>query len=331
MFNYTRGKIICVFLSVILLAVLIMSGCSRTQKNSPAGKLEPLKLGVLPMEDNFPFFVAQADGMFTKAGLPAELISFNSARERDLALQAGEIDGEVADIVAAALLKKAGTPVKIVSLTMGSTPREGRFVLLAAPDSGIDQPADLKGVKVAVSEHTIIDYVNYRLLAIAGLRPEEITTVNIPAIPARLQLLLAGQVKAAVLPDPLATLAEKKGAKVILDDTQINENISQVVLLFREEVIENKASSITALLDVFGDASALVTSNPQKYRGLFIEKARLPEELKDTYLTPRYSQPALPGPDEVQLVMNWMVTEKLIPNAYSYQEITDSQFTRGGS
>lgn len=293
--------------------------------------MPPLRLGVIPVEDNFPFFVAEAEGLFAENSLAVELLSFNSARDRDTALQAGEIDGEVADIVAAALISKGGTPVKIVSLTMGMTPAEGRFALLVAPGSGIDSPAALKGEAVAVSQHTIIDYVNYRLLTAAGLKPEEITTTNVPAIPERLQLLLGGAVQAALLPDPMATLAEKQGAKVLLDDTNGEDNISQVVLLFREEALAAKGEAIARLLDVFGQAAARVRENPNAYRDLFIEKARVPEELKETYLAPKYSPPALPRPEEVQAVMDWMVAGGLLDTPYTYEDLVDPAFVSSAS
>lgn len=318
-----RKSIYPALIVALLGLMVLLAACTSQGENEAA-----LKLGVIPVEDNFPFFVAEAEGMFTEAGLQVELFSFNSARDRDTALQAGEIDGAASDIVAAALLRKAGAPVKIVALTMGAKPEEGRFVLLAAPKSKVKQATDLRGVPVAVSQHTIIDYVNYRLLTGAGLKPEEIKTTNIPSIPERLQLLLANQVEAALLPDPLATLAEKQGTKVILDDTKEKENISQVVLLFREEAIKNKRASIARLLEVFGEASSRVGADPQKYRELFVEKARVPDELKDSYLTPHYSEPSLPTEAEVQAVLDWMVAGGLISKPFKYGELVDSQFVR---
>ncbi|TDA70407.1 MAG: metal ABC transporter substrate-binding protein [Clostridia bacterium] len=326
------GVILGLLLALSLVVMAAGCGSSSPSPETGAGgakELPPLRLGVIPVEDNFPFFVAEAEGLFAKNGLKVELLSFNSARDRDTALQAGEIDGEVADIVAAALIRKGGTPVKIVSLTMGLTPAEGRFALLTAPGSGIDRPADLKGVPVAVSQHTIIDYVAYRLLTGAGLKPEEIKTTNVPAIPERLQLLLGGAVQAALLPDPMATLAEKRGAKVLLDDTQGKDNVSQVVLLFREETIAANGEAIARLLDVFAQAAARVSENPNAYRELFIAKARVPEDLKDTYLAPKYSPPALPRPEEVQAVMDWMVAGGLLEQPYTYEDLVDPAFMSG--
>ncbi|MBC7325767.1 MAG: ABC transporter substrate-binding protein, partial [Moorella sp. (in: Bacteria)] len=90
-------------IAVLLLffLVLLVAACGPGKSGEKEGG-EALKLGLIPVEDNFPFFVAEQEGLFTKAGLEVELVPFNSARDRDLALQSRSIDGEVADIVATA-------------------------------------------------------------------------------------------------------------------------------------------------------------------------------------------------------------------------------------
>ncbi|MDN5344763.1 MAG: NitT/TauT family transport system substrate-binding protein [Clostridia bacterium] len=319
-----KAVAIWLLLSLALLATGCRSGEGRGQNG------ETLKLGLIPVEDNFPFFVAAQEGLFAKAGLKVELVPFNSARDRDLALQAKNIDGEVADIVATALLRKGGTPVKIVSLTMGATPAEGRFALLARPGAAIQRPEQLKGVSVGISENTIIEYVADRLLQGAGVDPGSVEKVAVPQIPERLQLLLGGRLETALLPDPFATLAEKKGGRVILDDTKIDRNLSQVVLIFREDTLKEKATAVKKLLQVYGDAAALVSNHPDRYRELFIDKARVPAELKDTYLAPRYSPPRVPTRSEVADVQEWMVAKKLLPAAYSYGELVDTTFVPDG-
>ncbi|MGI6285281.1 MetQ/NlpA family ABC transporter substrate-binding protein [Neomoorella humiferrea] len=313
---------------LLLIVVMAAAGCRTTAKEGRTE--ETLKLGLIPVEDNFPFFVAEEEGLFNKAGLKVELIPFNSARDRDLALQAGNIDGEVADIVAAALLRKGGTPVKIVSLTMGSTPAEGRFALVARPGTAVNRPEQLKGATLGISENTIIEYVADRLLMEAGVDPGSVQKVAVPQIPERLQLLLGGRLEAALLPDPFATLAEKKGGRVILDDTKLQRNLSQVVLIFREDAIKEKGAAIKKVLQLYGEAADMVSSHPEKYRELFVAKARIPEELKDTYLSPRFSPPRLPAEREVADVQDWMVAKKLLPAPYSYAELVDGTFVPAG-
>lgn len=312
-------------LGLALTLLLPVAGCGTGKPDT----LQYLKLGVLPVEDNFPLFVAEQKKMFTEAGLNVELVPFNSARDRDIALVSGQIDGEVADIIAAALLKKSGTDVRIVSLTLGATPQEGRFALLSAPNSGISTPAQLAGVPVAVSQYTIIEYVADQLLRQAGVASDQISKTVVAAIPDRMQLLLSGSVKAAVLPDPMATLAELQGAHVVLDDTKSAQNLTQVVLLFRSDALGTKTKAVRKLIRTYAASAAEVTSHPGDYREIFVEKARVPEQLKGSYQIPKYSPPQLPATADVERALTWMVERGLLTKAYTYDEMVDGTLLAG--
>lgn len=310
---------------VVLSLAFFMFGCGaqKTSEN-PAQKSESkiVKIGVLPIEDNLPFYVADKDGIFAKEGVQVELVSFASALERDAALQAGQIDGQVADLLAVALLKKIGTDVKIASIGLGADPREGRFAILASPKSEIKDLAGLNGGTLGISENSIIDYVSDQMLLDKGVKLEDVKKMSIPKMPVRLDMLLSNQINAACLPDPLASLAEAKGARVLVDDTY--KNISQTVLLFSTKSIEDNPEGIKAVVRAYGSAGQALTNSPAQYRDLFLEKAQIPQDIKESYQTPTFSKLQLPTEEEVNSVMKWMVEQNLIPQAYDYQELVDS-------
>jgi NitT/TauT family transport system substrate-binding protein len=313
-------------LSIVLSLAIVISGCAATkapdtnQPTKSAGKT--VKIGVLPIEDNLPFYVAEKDGLFAKEGVQVELVSFASAIERDAAMQAGQIDGEVADLVAVALLKKIGTDVKIASIGLGATPAEGRFAILSSPKSNIKDLSGLKGATLGISQNSIIDYVSDQMLLDKGVMLNDVKKMSIPKMPVRLDMLLSDQIDAACLPDPLASLAQAKGAHLISDDTY--RNISQTVFLFRTQSIQENPEGIKAVVRVYGSAGQALSKNPEQYRSLFLEKAQIPAELKESYKTPTFSKLQLPTEEEINSVMKWMVDKKLIPQAYTYQDLVDS-------
>ena len=326
--NKIKGESCLKKIAALLIAVFVFAvaatGCGKpTKTETESTKNQPLKIGVLSIEDNLPFYVAEAENMFTKADLKVDLVPFPSAAERDAALHAGQIDGEAADIVAACFLKKGGADVRISSITLGVTPQEGRFVLLGSPNSNFKNAKDLANVKIAVSENTIIEYVTDTLLTKQGLKKEEIQKISIPKIPIRVQMLTSNQVRAALLPDPMASLAEQQGAKVILDDTKSEINISQVVLLFRKDSIDQKRDSIKQLIKLYDQAGRRLTADPAKYRPLLIEKAKIPPQIKDTYKSPSFSPPQYPTEQDVTNVVSWMVDKKLLEKPYGYDELVD--------
>lgn len=309
---------------MVSLIVLFVVGCSASKAVTAPEKMQPLKIGVLPIEDNLPFYVAEADKMFEKAGLQVTLVPFSSAQERDAALQAGQIDGEVADLVAVALLKKGGTDVKVASIGLGANPKEGRFALLSAPSSKIRTAADLKNVPIAISDNSIIEFVTDQMAQEKGLKSAEIKKVSVPKIPIRMQMLASGQIQAAVLPDPLASLAEKQGAHVVLDDTKGTKNFTQTVILFRQESITNNKAAVRKLVAVYGEAGKALTDNLAQYKSLLIDKAKVPAPIKDSYKYPTFSKPQLPKEEDFNRVMNWMKEKKLLDQPYKYKDLVDS-------
>jgi len=309
---------------LITLSLVVFSGCASKDSVTAPQKLKPIKIGVLPIEDNLPFYVAEADKMFSKDGLDVTLVPFASAQERDAALQAGQIDGEVADLIAVALLKKGGTDVKVASIGLGADPKEGRFAILSSPGSKIKTAADLKNASVAISDNTIIEYVMDQLLKQADVPIKDVKKISVPKIPVRMQMLSNGQIQAAVLPDPMATLAEKQGAYVVMDDTKQEINLTQTVILFRQETIKNNKEAVRKVVNVYGKAGKALTDDASKYRALLIDKAKIPEPIKNTYKAPTFSPLELPKEEDVNRVMNWMVEKKLLDKAYSFKELVDN-------
>ena len=86
------------FVNIILVAVLLLTA-SWTLPRAYAEESAQIRFGVLPVLQALPLFVAQDKGMFEKAGVKVDLIPFNTAAEKDIALTSGSIDGCFGDLV----------------------------------------------------------------------------------------------------------------------------------------------------------------------------------------------------------------------------------------
>ena len=330
-----RGRTVwgCMVLFIAVMALIsFMSGCrpqstgSTPEKPPATDKQSRITLGLLPVTDVLPFVVAEQKGYYDAEGVKAEIRYFNSAMDRDSAFQAGDIDGAVADILAAASMFKS-PGVRIVSTCLGVTPEEGRFSILASPGANIRTPADLNGVEIAVSPNSIIEFATDSLLAEHGLKPSQIKKTIVADIPLRLQMLLNGQVKAATLPDPIAKLAETKGARLIVDDTR-GQNLSQTVLVFSEKTLASKPKLVRRVMKAYARAVADVSSNPEQYRALMEEKLRLPKGLME-YRIERFSPPAVPTRDQVDRVLSWMAAKGILRERVSYEQLVTPEFVPG--
>ncbi len=146
--------------ALLLIFCLCFVACGSDGNGQADGAGEAVRIGLLSIDDSLPFFAAQELGYFEDAGVSVDLLPFGSAKDKDMALEAGELDGVMTDLIVTALMKKSSTDVKIVSIALGADASEGRFVILAAPDSGIETMEDLKGVPVAVGNNTIVHYLS---------------------------------------------------------------------------------------------------------------------------------------------------------------------------
>ena len=301
----------------LFLVLGLLAGCG--QKTETAGKTEQLKIGVLPIEDIMPLLVAEKNGYFTREGLQVEIMRLQSAVEQCNAMQSRQLDGMVTDMIIAAMLKDSGQDVRITSVTLGMTPLEGRFAVVAAPGSDIKTMADLKGKGVGISHNSIIEYILDGLLSDAGISPSEVTKISIPKIPLRMEMLFNKQIDAVVVPDPLVTFAEFNGAKIIAQDTE--RNLSQAVVLLDRKILEEKKGAVEAFYRAYTKAVDDLNNHPEDYKQLMIDNVNIPESIAKDYSIQRYPKPQLPEEEDVNNIIRWMKAKNLLKNDLEYIDL----------
>jgi NitT/TauT family transport system substrate-binding protein len=300
----------------LILMVMALSACSTSKK-----ELQPLTIGILPDVDSIPLMIAEQNGYFNEAGVTIKIETFQSAKDRDSALQAGKIDGAISDILAAAFAKEGGFDVKITSKTDGS------YKLLVHKDKGITDIKGLKDKGVAISKNTIIEYVTDMMLEEASLKDTDIKKEIIPQMPVRLEMLQNGKVDGATLPEPLASAAISNGAKLLNSSDKLGVNPG--VLLFTSKAIEAKAEEIKTFYKAYNKAvDYLKKEDKSKYIDTIIQKAAFPPVVKDTLILPAYKKAELPTEKDFTNVINWLKSKELIKNTYKFNELVTDKFTR---
>ena len=309
-------KVIHILL-IFCISMVALSGCQKLESSS-------LRIAVLPILDTLPLYVAEAEGYFTARGINVELIPAASAAERDQLLQAGQIDGFITDLVALALYNRDATQVVAVRYAMVPTADFAQFRILAAAQSGIATVKDLRGVLIGVSEGTVIEYVTYRLLEAEGLSTDAIATLAVPKIPDRMALLSAGELSAATLPEPLASLAMQQGAIVIADDTTHPE-ISCSVYAFRKDVIDQQPKTVRAFLAAIDEASAALNADKSRWSTLLSEKGLVPVPLAGTYTLPDYPADVIPTEAQFADAVAWLQNTGRLTTTPAYEDSVESR------
>ncbi len=314
--------------AVLLLGVVlvfVMAACAPKAQQPAAPEKTNIKFGILPILEVVPLYVAEQEGFFEKEGLNVELVLVKGAQERDALMQAGEIDGMWTDLVAVGLFNRDGPQIDVVATGFGSNPDLAMFRILAAPGSGLEKPEDLVDVPIGLSQNTVAQYLTERMLTGEGLAPEQIAIIEVSAIPVRFEQLMAGQIKAAALPDPLALGAMSSGATLIVDDRQYPQ-YSQSNIVFAKSMVDSSPETVRSFLKAWDEAVAALNKNPEAYRELLLEKGRVPDSIRDSYVVPKYPTRRLPTELEWQDVNEWMISKGLLDEQLPYEKSIVTEF-----
>ncbi len=212
-------KLLVLLLIAILAAAPIFGAAAHPAQAAPA-RQEPvtLRMGLLPILDVLPFYVAQQAGYFEAEGVNIELIPVSSALERDQLMLAGELDGMLNDLISTGIFNQDQTYIQVVALARRAYEGHPQFRILAAPRSNITTVQDVVNFEIGISENSVIHYITQRILENAGINADDIKYRVEPNIPVRFQLLMEGSMKAVTLPDPMGQAAIDGGAILIADE-----------------------------------------------------------------------------------------------------------------
>jgi NitT/TauT family transport system substrate-binding protein len=282
-------------------------------------------MALLPILDTLPMHVADQEGLFAKHGVKVEFIPVASAPEREQVVTAGQADGMINEAVSTMFYNKEQTQVQIVRFARAATAEQWVFRILAAGNSDIYAVEDLKGVPIGVSQGTIIEYLTDRLLQAEGFGADEINTIAVPKIPDRMALLGTGELAAAMLPEPLSSLAELGGARVILDDTSHPE-YSFSTISFRKEVVDQQPQAVQGFLAALEEAVDLINDDPAQWNSLLAEKKLVPEALLETFQVPTFVSAGVPSEAQWTDALDWAKGKGLIDVDVSYADSVTDQY-----
>jgi NitT/TauT family transport system substrate-binding protein len=304
---------------IIILSILLAACSQNVTPTETSDEPVTLRIAVLPILDALPMYVAQQEDLFEKHGVEVEFIPVASAAERDQVITSGQADGMINEAVSTLFYNKDETQIQIVRFARTATPSSPQFFILASGQSGITNVADLKGVAVGISEGTVIEYLTDRLLEAEGFTQEEIQTVAVPKIPERMTLLGSGELDAAMLPDPLASLAAQGGAVVVLDDSKHPE-FGYSTISFRLPVIEANPQAVKNFLSAIEEATDKINSDPTKWENLLTENQLVPAPLMGTFEVPPYPTASIPNKDQWDDALAWAKAKGLIDVDVSYED-----------
>jgi len=304
---------------LVLAAAFNLLGCAP--KDPAPAEQKKINIGVMPDVESIPFIIAEKNGFFEKHGVNVKIIHFKSAQDRDSAMQSGQLDGLITDHLAVVFANEGGFKQKIIAKN------DGNVLMLAGKDSGIESMQDLKGRTVGLSTNTIMEYMVDKMLEAHQVKPEDVKKVAIPALPTRLEMLEEGKIDACILPEPLAGLAVKNGAKVLSSTDELANKPGAIA--FTEKSLQENPEAIKAIFRAYNDSVAYLQSEPaESYLDFVIEAQGFPATIRDSLVLPQYSHAVKPDEKIVNDVVQWMKDRSLIKGDYAYQDLVDESILR---
>lgn len=304
-------KIIALAMATVMTASMVACGSEKQEIQS---EKTTLRVGVMGSIDAVPLVIAQQNGYFEEEEIDLDLQIFKAAKDRDAALQAGQLDGVLCDEVAISIYQNSDIDMKITGTTNGS------WTLVAGKDSGITNLNDLKGKKVGISENTMIEYLADDIALSNGLEVSDIEKVAIAAMPARLEALKNNQIDAAILPAPFNDTAVADGG---IEVTKIyNKDIMISVTAFLQEAIDKDAHAIKGFYNAYNKAIEFINSNDiSEYEDIIISIVGYSEDMRGNIVLPEFKTNYLPAEENVQNVLEWSKNKGLLTKDINAKDV----------
>jgi NitT/TauT family transport system substrate-binding protein len=297
--------------------------------------LKTLRVSVMNAIHDLPLLVARDEGFFQDEGLNVEIVNTAGTAQkgadhralRDNVFQrlaestydSGGCDQfrmcewGVMKRTVESIVKPGHRPAKIVGLGSAMS----TFAIVVDPKSGIYEPEQLKNTPIAVSPYNGSHFTTLKMLEGFIHKRDYLKWTNAGTHPERLEAMFRGEVLAASLMEPWISVAEKRGARVIMEShSSRSEGAAD----------ELDGPTLRKLFDAEGRAAEAIQKNPAKYAHYLLEEAGGELDLADLKLARILNGPLAPYTRErfdenYQWTLNWGLAE---PGA-TYENTVDNR------
>jgi NitT/TauT family transport system substrate-binding protein len=257
-----------VALVATFLTVTLVAACGGTESENgdtpPApGKPEKttLTVGVLPLADLAPFYLAVEDGLFKAEGLTVKPLEASGGAAQIAGMVAGDIDITFSNYVSILEAAQKGLPLRIVR----ENNRAGPQAIYAMADSGIDEPGKLAGKTIAVNSlGNIQDLTARAVLQSHGVDPASLKFTELP--PPEMQTSLEqGHVDAAWLVEPFITRATQTAnvTRVVSAFEGPTENLPVAGWSVTEQFVQENPNTVAAFVRALDAAMRKAAAEPE--------------------------------------------------------------------
>lgn len=300
-------------ISMFLVMGLLLAGCA-SQKDENTKEKAIIRIGMMSSSDVIPYVLINENGLADKYNFKLDLEVFTSAKDRDAAFQAGELDGVLTDYIGVCMYQNANFDVKITGIT------DGDYILLAGKNTGITNISQIKGRNIAISENTLIDYTLDDILVNNNMASTDVIKEIVPRIPDRLELLRNDKIDLGLMPEPFATLALNSGAVSLGSANQFG--LYPAVSAFSQTALDEKAEAIESLYKAYNEAIDYMNKTDiGEYEKTVIKAVGYPEEMIGKIEIKPFRTSSLPPETEIEKAVEWASKKGLCSPDLTYEQM----------
>ncbi len=306
-------------LTSMLITSVILTACSKapTQSSNDKPSGEEFTIGILPAEAAIPIILAKEKGFFEEEGVLVSIKAFSSPNDRNVAVQAKELDATIADVMTDATFKQNGIDMIITSDISED------FKILSSPESGITEMKGLSGKKISLVKNFVLEYIMDEFADKDGFTYE---VVEIPSFSGRSEALLSNQIDGVVFTEPQASMLVQQGAHLLGSSKEAG--IKGGTLQFTNDMVNNRAGDIKAFYRAYNKAIDYMNeTDPSEYSTILVDY-QFPEAIGPylSTVTEDYKYAGIIEKDQFDSIINWTLEKGQISQSYEYDELTNFSF-----
>ncbi len=296
-----------IIIGLVLLILFSTVGCQKEEN------LEEINFGVMSDVGAVPFLIAEKEGFYEEAGVDVNITVFRSALDRDTALQTGNLDGAMADMLTILFYKESGMDFKMTSSTYGN------YRLISSPNLTKKNFSALDSPQVGISSNTVIDFSTDLVISKLGM-DDKVEKVAIPQMPVRLEMLYENSLDGSTLPEPLAYTAKFQGGEVIGDTEELN--LYPGIVIFSSDILDEQSQTLVKFYEGYNMAvEYLNKTDKNEFYDYLVEELGFSENIKDSFEFPEFTKREAPDKYTFNTVYGWMLEKDLIKEKYSYLDV----------
>jgi NitT/TauT family transport system substrate-binding protein len=294
---------------LLLAALTLLTACqgngNSTSSQSGSGPETPnITIGVLPVVDVAPVYLAEKEGLFKQEGLTVKFQQAQGGAALIPAMVGGNVQIAFSNYVSLFLAKNRGIDLNVIAEGVRAKP--GFSGVFTMPGSPIKTPADLAGKKVAVNTlNNVGDVAISAVLSSQGVDPKTLKFVEIP-LPDMGPTMQRGQIDAAWVVEPFTTsLKDTLKARSIIDPfSGPTDGLAIAGYAVTKRFADQNPKTVAAFLRALSKATAAANADSSKVAEVVPTYTGIKAAAASKFTLPEYT--ATPDAKALQRVADLM-------------------------